>query len=123
MHAERRARIAVTLIALAATLLLAGCTQDGYFRLGRKGSLEVPNAATPTTNVLRAPTAQEADVVVTEGDRIPTLDDPLAPEAQFRAADVRDDNADAPEPGDAIPEGPISDERAPRRRFLLDFLL
>ena len=120
MQAERRVRIIVMLAALAATLLLSACTKDGL-RLGRKGSLEVPNATTTQQSVL--PVAREGDAVVADGERIPTLDDPIAPEAQLRSADIRGDNADAPEPGDAIPEGPIAGERAPNRRFILDFLL
>ena len=124
MHSESRARILVLLVALAVTLTLAGCTKDG-FRLGRKGSLEVPGTVETRSDFsgFTSPDAREGSVVVTDGSRVPPLDDPIAPGAEFRSADIRRDNADAPEAADAIPEGPVAGERAPRRRFILDFLL
>ena len=125
MHTESHVRIIVLLAALAATLVLAGCTKDG-FRLGRKGSLEVPGVSTNRQVGFAgfdAPEAGEGNAVVTRGERAPALDDPIAAEARFRSADIRGDNADAPEAGDAIPEGPVAGERAPRRRFILDPLL
>ena len=125
MPREGLARIVLMLVALAVTLTLAGCTNGDTLRLGRKGSLEVPGAVETQSGFpgFTAPEAREGNVVATEGARVPTLEDDIASEAQFRTADIRRDNADAPEAADAIPEGPIAADRAPRRRFLLDFLL
>ena len=64
------------------------------------------------------------DTVVTESTEAPALRRPrTAAEAELRAADIRGANADAPETGDAVPEGPTVGATVPRRRFILDPLL
>ena len=122
MHAERRARLALLVVALAALLAASAC--------GRKGALEIPDAPprpNPLTTALDAPEAAGDDTVVRDTDEAPPLPGTIGPEAELRAADVRGANADAPEPGDAVPEGPRQGDgsaaRAGPRRFVLDPLL
>ena len=117
-----RTRTAVIAPLLVATAL-AGC--------GRKGGLEVPGMTDGISGtdaqlaVSRglAPQARLGNTVVAAPRAAPPLRSPRgANEAEFRAADIRGANADAPEPGDAVPEGPTVGT-APQRRFVLDPLL
>ena len=119
MTHTRPAMIALLLLASA----LAGC--------GRKGGLEAPgmtDGITGTEAQLAVsqglqPRARLGNTVVSEPRDAPALRGPRSQaEADLRAADIRGANADAPEPGDAIPEGPTVGE-PPRRPFVLDPLL
>ena len=112
------------IVAVALTVNLAQC--------GRKGALEVPGEPGATVSGTEAqiaasrglePTARAGDTVVESPGAAPALRGARgAAAADLRAADIRGANADAPEPGDAIPEGPTT--AAPERRgFLLDPLL
>ena len=110
-------------VVLVLAVVLAGC--------GRKGGLEAPGLTDDITGT-------EAQLAVSRGltrrARLgnTVVDAPRAApplrrtrgeaEANLRAADVRGANADAPETGDAIPEGPTVGT-PPRRRFVLDPLL
>ena len=111
-------------LALVAAIALVGC--------GRKGSLETPSAPVlGNALILETNTADRSlgDTVVTDEGRAPVLRRNAGGTAFERAqpetvtADIRGDNADAPEPGDAIAEGPTTGDRVPRRRFILDPLL
>lgn len=106
----------ITILAIIAALALAGC--------GRKGSLEVPGpAAAPMqaranmgNTVVLAPDQAEAP-------RRRGRSGADTASVDRRTTDIFDRNADAPETGDAIAEGPTAGSRVPRRRFLLDPLL
>ena len=109
---------------LVAVLLVAGC--------GRKASLETPDD--PVFGGFAVPSVRNADprvadTLVEDSGRAPALRRATGASAFERVpgetvtADIRDDNADAPEIGDAVAEGPTAGERVPRRRFVLDPLL
>ena len=85
---------------------------------GRKGSLEVP-----TGSVAGSLPSSSDRVDVREQERAPALASRTVSDVRVQTSDVRGQNADAPEPGDAIPEGPGAGARVPKRRFILDPLL
>lgn len=114
----------VVLVVLA--VAVAGC--------GRKGGLEVPGRVdgfTGTQAQLAAsrglePRARLGNTVVAAPAEAPPLRGTPTQSggegAELRAADIRGANADAPEAGDAVPEGPTVGT-PPRRGFFLDPLL
>ena len=111
------------IVLLVTAIAIAGC--------GRKGGLEAPgltDGLSATESQLAAsrglePRARLGNTVVAEPRQAPALRGTRgAAEADLRAADIRGANADAPETGDAIPEGPTVGT-PPRRRFVLDPLL
>ena len=103
-------RIAV--LVLVSLLAVAGC--------GRKGTLEVPGPA--VAPVAMQPSASMGNTVVS-GPSEPETPRRRAARVERRTEDILAANADAPETGDAIPEGPTTGAVVPRRRFILDFLL
>ena len=105
----------VTLAFLAFVLGLVGC--------GRKGSLEVPTGSVATTGPSRTDRVDVREVDVREQERAPALGSRTVSDVRVQTSDIRGRNADAPEPGDAIPEGPGVGASAPERRFILDPLL
>ena len=110
-------------VLLVLVVAVAGC--------GRKGGLEVPGMTDDISGtdaqlaVSRGlePRARLGNTVVAEPREAPSLRGRRGEDAaELRASDIRGANADAPEPGDAIPEGPTVGA-PPRRGFLLDPLL
>ena len=144
--------LAIPTAAMRFVIGLIGCARPGIVLLvtaiaiagcGRKGGLEAPGltdglpggvnggargSITATEAQLAAsrglePRARLGNTVVAEPRQAPALRGPRgAAEANLRAADIRGANADAPEAGDAIPEGPTVGT-PPQRRFVLDPLL
>ena len=116
---------------MIARLLFASLALTIPSQCGRKGELVAPGVegADPVASNLAIsrglePEARMGDTVVTEAADAPSLQRPRGDEAAtLRAADVRGANADAPEVGDAVPEGPTAGAATPRRRFILDPLL
>ena len=102
-----------------AAVVVAICLGIGLSGCGRKGSLEVPGptVASPAMN------ASMTDTAVRENDLAPRLGRRRALDRQLAEQPIGPNAADAPEVGDAIPEGPGTGAAVPRRRFLLDFLL
>ena len=120
---------------MIARVLFAALALSVPSQCGRKGGLVAPGAeaTSPTASNLAIsrgvePDAREGDTVVRDAATAPPLRrDRDAEAARLRASDVRGANADAPEPGDAVPDGPtVGSERGERggeRRFILDPLL
>ena len=118
-------------IAMIARVLFAALALSVPSQCGRKGELVAPGAEAPSNTASNIaisrglePTARMGDTVVTRPGSAPDLRRTRDSDAaQLRAADIRGANADAPEVGDAIPEGPTVGSTTPNRRFVLDPLL
>lgn len=105
-------------VASRALLVAVVCAGVALGGCGRKGSLEYPGTGL-------APQASQSmtDTTVRENDLAPRLGRRRDLDRRLAEQPVGPDNADAPEVGDAIPEGPGAGVAPQRRRFLLDFLL
>ena len=116
---------------MLARVLFAALALSVPSQCGRKGELVAPGADAPEpvlSNLAVSgglePEARPGDTVVSDTAEAPPLRGERGTEgAALRAADVRGGNADAPEAGDAIPEGPTAGAATPARRFILDPLL
>ena len=96
---------------LALALLATAC--------GRKGGLEVPGGAMqPVEGMGETVVLGPAEAAAPRRQAATR-----AARVERRTSDIIGANADAPETGDAIPEGPTAGAVVPRRRFLLDPLL
>ena len=108
------------LIAPFVALTVVGC--------GRKGALDVPASTGAVAPVPAAPASGiaatgTADTPVTDGAAPPLLPSANETADRFRQRTLAGEGADAPETGDAVPEGPMAGAVVPQRRFVLDPLL